>query len=351
VNKIPVAVLAATGAVGQRFVQLLADHPWFEIAAITGSDRTVGRPYSEGVNWVIPGNVPPAVANMIVRPTEPNLDAPIVFSALPSAAAWEMEPQFAAAGYIVVSNASAYRMAADVPLLIPEINPDHTGLIATQQANRGWPTGYIVTSPNCATTSLILPLKIWQDAFGLNAAVITTLQAISGAGYPGVASLDIMDNVVPYISGEDSKLELEPKKLLGSFRDGQVELADLRLSAQANRVPVLDGHIASVSVQLGRSVTVAEAISALQSWQPPAVCRDLPSSPGRTLIYRHEEDRPQPRRDRDAERGMAWTVGKVRECGVLDLRFVALTHNTLRGAAYGSLLNAELLVAQGYIGR
>lgn len=349
-RKIPVAVLAATGAVGQRFVQLLADHPWFEIAAVTGSDRTVGRPYREGVNWVIPGNIPPAIANLIVRPTEPDLDAPVVLSALPSAAAWEMEPRFAAAGYVVVSNASSYRMAADVPLLIPEINPDHTGLIETQRANREWP-GYIVTSPNCATTSLILPLKIWQDAFGLNAAVITTLQAISGAGYPGVASMDILDNVIPYINGEDSKLELEPKKLLGKLQDGQVQLADIRLSAQANRVAVMDGHIASVSVQLGRAVTVAEAIEALKAWQPPSICAELPSSPGRTLIYRHEEDRPQPRRDRDAEHGMAWTVGKVRECGVLDLRFVSLTHNTLRGAAFGALLNAELLVAQGLIGR
>jgi aspartate-semialdehyde dehydrogenase len=343
-----VAVLAATGSVGQRFVQLLADHPWFEIRAVTGTDRTVGRPYGEGTNWILPGDIPASVAPMIVQPTQPGMDVPVVFSALPSSAAWELEPVFAAAGYVVVSNASAYRMAGEVPLLIPEINPDHTELIAAQKAHKGW-SGYIVASPNCSTTSAILPLKIFQDTFGLEAAIITTLQAISGAGYPGVAALDITDNVVPNISGEDAKLEMEPKKLLGQVRDGRMELADIRLSAQANRVPVIDGHLASVSVRLGRSASVEEAIEALESWQPPAICGELPSSPRPILIYLRDADRPQPRRDRDLGGGMAWVVGKVRECGVLDLRYMALTHNTLRGAAGGALLNAELLVAQGHI--
>ncbi|MCP4426165.1 MAG: aspartate-semialdehyde dehydrogenase [Chloroflexi bacterium] len=351
-KRIPVGVLGATGTVGQRFVQLLENHPWFEVVVVTGSARTAGRPYREGVNWKLNGNIPARVADLIVQPTETNLaiegEPPIVFSALPTAQAREWEPQFAAAGYAVVTNASAYRMTPDVPLLIPEVNPDHTGLILSQQANNGWP-GFIVASPNCSTTSIILPMKIWQAAFGLEAAVITTMQAISGAGHPGVSSMDVLDNVVPHIGGEDAKLENEPKKLLGAVAEGALQLADIRTSAQANRVPVFDGHLAGVSVKLGGAVSPEGAIAALEDWQPPAVCADLPTSPGRPLIYRHEPDRPQPRLDRDSEDGLAWTVGKVRECGVLDLRFMAITHNTLRGAASGSILNAELLVKQGFI--
>lgn len=352
-NKIPVGILGATGTVGQRFIQLLTNHPWFEVVVVTGSDRTVGRPFGEGVNWKLPGEPPQRVAQLIVQPTAPNLDIPgnppVVFSALPTSDAKEWEPQFAAAGYAVVSNTSTFRMTPDVPLLIPEINPDHTALIPAQQAARHWP-GFIVTSPNCSTTSAILPMKIWDEVFGLESAILTTLQAISGAGYPGVASMDILDNVVPYIGGEDVKLENEPKKILGQVQNGQLAMADLRLSAQANRVHVYDGHLASVSAKLRRKASVAEAIEALQSWQPPAVCAELPSSPKPLLIYRSEPDRPQPRLDRDAGNGMAWVVGKVRECGVLDLKFMALTHNTLRGAAHGALLNAELLKVQGFIG-
>jgi aspartate-semialdehyde dehydrogenase len=351
-KKIPVGVLGATGTVGQRFVQLLADHAWFEVVAVTGSERTVGRPYGQGVKWVLPGAPPASVAELIVRPTEPGLEVggspPVVFSALPAAEAREWEPHFAAAGYAVVTNASAFRMTPDVPLLIPELNPDHTALIPTQRANNKW-SGFIVASPNCSTTSAILPMKVFQDAFGLEAAVITTLQAISGAGYPGVSSMDIVDNVVPYIGGEDVKLENEPKKLLGTVLNGEMRLADIRLSAQANRVPVLDGHLASVSLKLRHSAGVPQAIAALKGWRPPAICARLPTSPRQPLIYRPEPERPQPRLDRDAGNGLAWTVGKVRECGVLDLRFLALTHNTLRGAASGAILNAELLVVQGYI--
>ena len=351
-KKIPVGILGATGTVGQRFVQLLADHPWFEIVAVTGSPRTVGRPYGEGVLWKVPGEPPAHIAELIVQPTEPNLDIPgnppIVFSALPTAEAKEWEPQFAAAGYAVFTNASSFRMADYVPLLIPEVNPDHTALIPQQQAHYNWP-GFIVANANCSTTSAILPLKVFQEAFGLEAAIMTTLQAISGAGYPGIASLDIMDNVVPYIGGEDKKLENEPKKLLGSVVDGELTYADIRLSAQANRVPVIDGHLASVSVKLSRPVSVEEAIAALENWEPDPIYDELPSAPKRPLIYRHEPDRPQPRLDRDTENGLPWIVGKVVACGVLDIRYMALTHNTLRGAASGSVLNAELAVAQGYI--
>jgi aspartate-semialdehyde dehydrogenase len=347
-GRIPVAVLAATGTVGQRFVQLLENHPWFEVTVVTGSERTVGGRYGEGVNWVMPGRPPAAVADLIVQPTEPNLNVPVVFSALPTAEAREMEPVFAASGYVVVTNASAYRMTADVPLLIPEINPDHTGLIPVQKKNNNW-EGYIVASPNCSTTSAILPMKILDEAFGLEAAVITTMQAISGAGYPGVSSMDIFDNVVPHIPGEDGKLENEPLKLLGVVRDGRLYPAEMKIGAQANRVPVLDGHLASVSVKLRNPVSPEKAIEALENWQPPSIAADLPSSPDKVLIYNHAPDRPQPRLDRDNEKGLAWTVGKVRKCGVLDLRFLSITHNTLRGAASGSLLNAELLVKQGYI--
>jgi aspartate-semialdehyde dehydrogenase len=347
-SKIPVAVLGATGTVGQRFVQLLENHPWFEVTAVTGSERTIGQPYGEGVNWLLSGSIPASVARLEVQPTLPNLDVPLVFSALPTADARELEPQFAAAGYAVATNASAHRMADHVPLLIPEVNPDHTDLIRCQKEVNGW-SGFIVASPNCSTTSAILPLKVFQDAFGLKAAIITTLQAISGAGYPGVSSMDIMDNVIPHIGGEDHKLETEPRKLLGQVVDGEMLLAELALSAQANRVPVIDGHLASLSLGLERKASVQEAIEALERWQPPAICSELPSSPARALIYRHEPDRPQPRLDRDSEKGMAWTVGKVRECGVLDLRVMSISHNTLRGAASGSILNAELLFRQGYL--
>ncbi len=347
-RKIPVGVLGATGTVGQRFVQLLVNHPWFEIAALTGSERTAGRPYGQAVNWKLADDPPAAVADWPVLPTATNLDVPLVFSALPAGEAREWEPLFAAAGYAVASNASAFRLTPDVPLLIPEVNPDHTALIPLQQANRGW-SGFITCSPNCSTTSAILPLKIWQTAFGLAAIHMVTLQAISGAGYPGVASLDIFDNVIPYIAGEDDKLEQEPLRLLGQVGAEGLTPASLRVSAQANRVPVVDGHLASVSAKLGRPATPEEGMAALKAWQPPAICRELPSTPPRLLIYRDEPDRPQPRLDRDSEQGLAWTVGKVRACPVLDLRYVALTHNTRRGAASGALLNAELLVAQGFV--
>jgi aspartate-semialdehyde dehydrogenase len=346
--KIPVAVLAATGAVGQRFVQLLANHPWFEITVVTGSPRTAGERYGDTVRWILTEPMPASIGELVVQPTTPNLNVPVVFSALPTAEARELEPQFAAAGYAVITNASAFRMVEDVPLLIPEINPEHTALIPHQQEKRGW-SGFIVASPNCSTTSVVLPLHIFQQAFGLEAALITTMQAISGAGYPGVSGMDILDNIVPHISGEDEKLEQEPKKLLGRISNSRLEKANLRLSAEATRVPVRDGHLALVSVGLQEKPTPEEAIDALCAWEPPLLAASLPSSPERILVYRPEPDRPQPRLDRASERGMAWTVGNVRRCDVLDLRYMALTHNTLRGAASGSILNAELLVEQGYI--
>jgi aspartate-semialdehyde dehydrogenase len=348
-TKIPVGILAATGAVGQRFIQHLVDHPWFEIAALTGSERTAGRPYGEGVNWLLPGDPPAAIAEMIVQPTEPTLEPRVLFSALPTAEARQLEPKFAQAGYIVLTNASPFRMDPCVPLLIPEVNPDHTALIPRQKEEYGW-DGWIVANANCSTTSIVLPLQILHKTYGVETAVITTLQAISGAGYPGVPSLDIMDNVIPYIGGEDGKLESEPRKLCGTYANGAIEMAPFKVSAQANRVPVIDGHLGSVSVKLSQSTSAEEVIQLFQIWQPPEIVRDLPTMPESVFIYRPEANRPQPRLDRDAGNGLAWTVGGVRQCPVNDIRFLSITHNTLRGAASGSVLNAELLVKQGFIG-
>jgi len=347
-TKIPVAILGATGTVGQRFVQLLADHPWFEIAALAASERSAGRRYTDACNWVIPGDPPSLVGGMIVSPLEPGLPARIAFSALPADVAREVEPLFAQAGCAVCSNTSAFRYEPDVPLIIPEVNCIHLMLIKRQRAERGWP-GFIVTSPNCTTTGIAMPLKPLDEAFGLRRVFATTMQAISGAGYPGVASLDILDNIVPYIGGEEEKIERETRLLLGRTMDGRRVEADVIVSAQANRVPVLDGHTMCLSLGFEDRPTVEEAIVALAGFRGPDVVRELPSAPECPIVVRRERDRPQPRRDRDAGDGMAVTVGRVRPCPLLDLRLVVVVHNTLRGAASGSILNAELLVTEGYI--
>jgi aspartate-semialdehyde dehydrogenase len=346
--KIPVAILGATGAVGQRFVQLLAGHPWFEIVALAASDRSVGRPYADACNWVIAADPPPFISEMTVSPLEPTVSGRLVFSALPADVAREVEPTFARAGYAVCSNASAFRQEPDVPLLIPEVNADHLTLVERQRAARGWP-GLIVTSPNCTTTGIAMPLKPLDDAFGLRRVFAVSMQAISGAGYPGIASLDILGNVVPYIGGEEEKIERETQLLLGRIVNGRRIAADVVVSAQANRVPVLDGHTICLSLGFETRPSVEEAEAVLAGFRGPEVVRGLPSAPERPLLVRREPDRPQPRRDRDAEGGMAVTVGRVRECSLLDLRLVSVSHNTLRGAASGSILNAELLVARGYI--
>jgi len=348
VDKIPVAVLGATGAVGQRFVQLLADHPWFEVVALAASERSADLPYGEACNWVIPGDPLPSAREMVVQSLEPTLPARLVFSALPSTVAREVEPAFARAGYVVCSNASAFRYEADVPLLIPEVNADHVDMIEGQRAKRNWP-GLIVTSPNCTTTGIVLPLKPLHEAFGVREVFAATMQAISGAGHPGIASLDILDNVVPYIPGEEEKVELETRLLLGRVGRGERRQADIAISAHANRVPVLDGHTVCLSLRFENPPAVEEAIAALVSFRPPEAVQGLPSAPEHPLLVRHEPDRPQPRRDRQAEGGMAVTVGRVRPCPLLDLRLVSVSHNTLRGAASGSILNAELLVASGYL--
>jgi aspartate-semialdehyde dehydrogenase len=348
-SKFPIAILGATGAVGQRMIQLLVGHPWFEIAALTGSDRTVGRPYGELVRWVLDDAPPPDLARMIVRPSDEVADVALALSALPTDAAREVEPLWAART-AVCSNASTYRMAPDVPLIIPEVNPDHLALIERQRAERGW-KGCLVTNPNCAVIGIVMALRPLHDAFGVRQVHVATLQAVSGAGYPGVASLDILDNIIPNIAngGEEQKVETEPRKLLGRVVDGRVAEAAIAISAQVTRVPVIDGHTALLSVAFERKPSVEAAIEALESFQAPEPVRGLPSAPERTIVVRREADRPQPRRDRDAGQGMSATVGRVRECPLLDLRLVVLSHNTIRGAAGGALLNAELLVASGVI--
>ena len=349
-NKIPVAVLGATGAVGQRFVQLLVDHPWFELSALAASEQSAGRTFAERANWVIPSDPPPWIGEMVVQPLEPDLPARIVFSALPSSVAREVEPAFARAGYAVCSNASAFRQAPDMPLLIPEVNAAHVDMIPRQREAKGW-SGLIVASPNCTCTGMVMPLRPLHDAFGLQRAFAVSMQAISGAGYPGVASLDILGNVVPYIGGEEEKIEQEARLLLGTIQDGRRVAADLVLSVQANRVPVLDGHTVCLSLGFDSRVSPESAVEVLREFRGPKVVRQLPSAPEHPIVVRSEPNRPQPRRDRDAAGGMSVSVGRVRPCLLQDLRLVSVSHNTLRGAASGSILNAELLVATGYVER
>ncbi len=347
-KKIPVAVLGATGAVGQRFVQLLSSHPWFEIAALAASERSAGKRYKDVARWVIPGDPPAGVGDMIVSPLKPDLPVKLVFSAVPSDVAIDIEPAFARAGYAVCSNASAFRAVDDVPLLIPEVNADHVAMITQQRAKRGW-SGLIVTSPNCTITGVVMALMPLHKVYRVQKVFMASMQAISGAGYPGVASLDILGNVVPYIKGEEEKFQQELSKMLGTVQDGTCTYADIVLSAHANRVPVVDGHTVSLSVGFEVKPAVEEALATLRDYRGDEVCSRLPSAPPRPLAITTQPDRPQPRRDRDAEGGMAVSVGRVRSCPLLDLRMTTVTHNTLRGAAAGAILNAELLVVEGYV--
>jgi aspartate-semialdehyde dehydrogenase len=334
--------------VGQRFVQLLADHPWFTLRALTGSDRSAGRSYGDSCRWLLDTPMPAAVRDMPVLSSTAALDTPLVFSALPTQVAGPIEEAYARAGHIVCSNASCHRDDPDVPLLIPEVNPDHLDLIAVQRARRGW-SGAIVTNPNCTATPATMALRPLLDAFGLRRVLLVSLQSISGAGYPGVPSYDAIDNVVPYIGGEEPKVEREPQKMLGTLRDGAIVPAGFATSAHCNRVPVLEGHLECLSVELDRSADAAEVMAVLRSFRALPQELKLPSAPEAPIEVRFEDDRPQPRRDRDAGRGMATVVGRVRPCPLLGIKFVALAHNTIRGAAGGSLLNAELMVAQGLL--
>ena len=348
---IPVGILGATGAVGQRFIQLLANNPWFKITALGASERSAGKRYADACTWRLSANCPEQVRDLIVQPCEPNLDCRLVFSALPSAAAMTVEEEFAAAGYGVFSNASAHRMDPDIPLMIPEVNAEHLEMISVQRENRGWEKGFIVTDPNCSTVGMTLVLKPLYDTFGLKRVVATTLQALSGAGYPGVPSLDMLDNVIPYIHNEEDKLVTEPLKILGRYdsETGQIAHASFGVSPTCTRVPVRDGHMEVLSVELEQRAAVEEVIEALASFSSEPFAMGCPSAVDPTLIVRPEPNRPQTLIDRDSGRGMAVTVGRVRPCEVLDYKLVVLSHNTIRGAAGGSILNAEIMVAKGMI--
>ena len=348
-DKIPVAVLGATGMVGQRFVQLLADHPWFEIRALTGSERTAGGIYQEVCRWVLDEDIPAGIGEMAVSATDTSLPATILFSALPPRAARQVEPVLAESGYIVCSNASAFRQEPDVPLIIPEVNGDHLALLEYQRQNRGWP-GLLVTSPNCTATGLVMPLKPLHDAFGVAQVFVTTLQAVSGAGHPGVPYLDIIDNVIPNIAGEAEKIQDETRLLLGRMDAGRRLPGGMELSVQTNRVPVIDGHTVNMTIKFERPPSPEDAAEVLSAFRGPDPVPGLPSAPAEPILVRNDPDRPQPRRDRDASAGMSVTVGSIQPCPIFDLRLISVVHNTLRGAASGSILNAELLVAQGYAG-
>jgi aspartate-semialdehyde dehydrogenase len=342
-------VLGATGMVGQRLVKLLADHPWFELTAVAASERSMGKSYAEAARWHLEGPIPEAARKLMVKDPDPNLDCDFVFSALDSSVAGKAEDDFARAGYPVVSNSKNHRMDPDVPLLIPEVNASHVDAIRVQQKNRGYDTGFIVTNPNCSTAGLVLVLKPLADAFGLEKIFVVTLQAVSGAGYPGVPSLDILGNVVPFISGEEEKMEVEPQKLLGKWDGLRFIEAGLGISAHCNRVPVIDGHLECASLRLKKTATLDEVREALRTFEVSPELASLPTGLKHPIVVNDGEDRPQPRKDANAGHGMAAVVGRVRECPLLDVKLTLLSHNLVRGAAGAALLNAELLAARGFL--
>ena len=345
-SKHRVGILGATGMVGQRFMQLLEDHPQFEVTAVAASDRSQGKRFGEACTWRLAGEMPQAVRSMKVQAPNPPLDCDLVFSSLPGDIARETEGSFASAGYPVISNSSAFRMDEDVPLLIPEVNHQHLELL-TRQRERYPSGGYIVTNPNCSTIMLVMALAPLHAAFGVEATVATTLQALSGAGYPGVASLDIIDNVLPYIGGEEEKIETETTKILGTFSENQIVTAPMKVSAQCHRVNVSDGHMAAVRVKLKNKASIEDLHEAFTSYRSLPQELGLHTAPASPIVVRSEQDRPQPKADRDTGGGMTVTIGRLLPDAVLDYRFVALSHNTVRGAAGAAILNAELLIATG----
>ena len=349
VQPIDVAVLGATGAVGQRFIQLLEGHPWFRVAEVVASDRSAGQPYGQAVRWVLPGNPPEGVAAREVLPLDADVQSRIVFSALPGDIAKTVEWRLAEAGHIVCSNASAYRMQPDVPILLPEANAEHAALVAEQRKRYGWGGGGLATNSNCTSAPVVMALAPLRR-FGIQAVQMVSLQAISGGGYPGVPALDITDNVIPFINGEEPKLETEPRKMLGALDGDHIAMLDCVMSATCTRVPVLDGHLVSVSVRFAEDVSERDLIAAWADFAGPDPVPGLPSAPARPVEYRTEPDRPQPRRDRDAGGGMATVTGRLRPCPVMGgWKFLAMAHNTVRGAAGCSILNAELLLESGYV--
>ena len=350
-NKIPVAVLAGTGSVGQRMISLLDGHPWFEVVEVTASERSEGKRYEDACHWFLAKPMPDYVKDMVLLPTAASAltKAKIVFSALPSDIAKEIEPDFAKAGMYLSSNAAAYRKDPLVPLLVPEINPDHLDLVELQHKQYGW-SGGLITNPNCTTTGFIIAMHAIDAAYHITKAMVFSMQALSGAGYPGVPSLDIIDNVIPYIGGEEEKVEFEPKKILGTMEADGVKNHPMVISAHTNRVAVVDAHTICASISTEEKPSTDELISTLQNFRVPEIVKDLPSCPKQPIIYHSEANRPQPRLDRDLENGMATSVGRVRTDNILDYRFVCVSHNTIRGAAGGSILNGEL-IARRFFGK
>lgn len=348
-KKLEVGILGATGMVGQRFISLLDRHPWFEVAWIAASERSAGKKYSEACAWRLREPMPQTARDLIVHECKPESRVPqLVFSSLDSKIAGQVEQEFARAGHVVVSNSSNHRMDQDVPLLIPEVNPEHLALVRAQRAERKW-KGMIVTNPNCTTVGLAMSLAPLQKTFGLTKVMMTSMQAVSGAGYPGVPTLDIMGNVIPYISGEEEKVERETQKLLGRLSDGRVAPGDFAVSAHCNRVMVEDGHTESISVALNSRAGLEDLLEAWRNFRALPQERELPSAPAHPIIVREQHDRPQPKFDLSVEGGMATVVGRVRPCPVLDFKYTALSHNTIRGAAGAALLNAELMKSEGFL--
>jgi len=344
-TKHKIGILGATGMVGQRFIQLLENHPWFQITWLAASDRSSGKKYEEAAKWRLDTPCPERIAKMTISPADPEGAPKIIFAALDTDIARELEPRFADAGCAVVSNSSAFRMHPNVPLVIPEVNADHLHLIE-DQSWRKHSGGYIVTNPNCSAIGLVMALKPLQERFGIEQIFVTTMQAVSGAGYPGVPSMDILGNVVPFIKNEEQKMEEETLKLLGSLQGEQIVPLPARMSAHCNRVAVEDGHTESVSIKLGRSATREELLSAWSEFRPLAG-QDLPTAPAQPVEWIAAEDRPQPRLDKNRGNGMAASVGRLRPCGLLDWKFTVLSHNTIRGAAGAAIVNAELLLSLG----
>lgn len=347
-EKLNVAILGATGAVGQRFIQLLDNHPWFQITELVGKS-SAGKRYGDAVNWILDGNPPVNILDIVVKPLDADLDAPLAFSALPKSAAVEREPQLAAAGHVVCTNASAHRMAEDVPLLLPEVNHEHITLIDVQRQNRGWTTGALIANSNCTTMPITMALAPLRQ-FNISKMLFVSEQAISGAGYPGVASLDIIDNIIPYVPSDEDKMETETLKILGTLVNNKVENYESITSATATRVAVIDGHLINISISMEAQPSMEDVLAAWENYQVPPEIAILPSAPQQPVQYLPQIDRPQPRRDRMAGKGMMTSIGRLRECPILGYKFAALAHNTIRGAAGCSILNAELLAVKGYIG-
>jgi aspartate-semialdehyde dehydrogenase len=343
-KKIPVGILGATGSVGQKFIQLLGNHPQFEVKELAASERSEGKKYADAVNWILPEVIPQEIRDIKIKAVDDSFESRLLFSALDASVAGEVEADLAGKGHIIVSNSKNHRWGAQVPLLIPEVNPDHLQLIKHQSYNGG----AIVTNPNCSTIGLVMALKPVHDAYGIEEINVVTMQALSGAGYPGVASLDILDNVIPYIGGEEEKLETEPKKLLGKLSKNTINLADIKISAQTHRVGVKDGHLEAVQVRTTKKAALSDIIDLWRNFSGVPQQMELHSAPLKPIHYFTENNYPQPRLHRDIDKGMAVCTGRLRECNLFDFKFEVLSHNTVRGAAGGAILCAELMLAEKY---